>query len=47
MTYLAELFEGDQVEVLLCPDGDAHVHILERSTRGQVETDAFLMEIDY
>jgi len=45
MTYLAELFEGDEVEVLLRPDGDAHVHILERSARGPA--DAFLMEVRY
>jgi len=45
MTYLAEVFEGDQIEVLVAADGGAAVRILERKTGDGAEANVFLMEV--
>jgi medium-chain acyl-[acyl-carrier-protein] hydrolase len=42
VTYTAEVFEGDQIEVLVAADGDASVRILERRAGDNV----FLMELE-
>jgi medium-chain acyl-[acyl-carrier-protein] hydrolase len=45
MTYLAEVFEDDQIEVLVAA-GDAPIRILERKSGGATDTNVFLMELD-
>lgn len=44
-TYLAEVFEGDEIEVLVAGQDESHIRILERRVRDSGDTDAFLMEI--
>jgi len=43
VTYLAELFEGDRVEMLVAPAGDTSAHVLIRRVNEQA--DVFVMEI--
>jgi len=44
-TYLAEVFAGDQIEVLVA-DGERPIRILERRSAGTGEGNVFLLEID-
>ncbi|MCX5644399.1 MAG: thioesterase [Phycisphaerae bacterium] len=46
VTYTAEVFEGDEIEVLVAADGDAPIRILERRPSGATDANVFLMEID-
>jgi medium-chain acyl-[acyl-carrier-protein] hydrolase len=43
VTYTAEVFEGDEIAVLVATDGDAPIRILERKAAGAT---VFLMEIE-
>jgi len=45
VTYLAELFEGDEIEVLIHPASDQSFHVLER--RVGEPADAFVMEVAF
>ena len=47
VTYLAEVFEGDEVEVLVSTDADAAIHTLARRLGSTPETDVFLMKASY
>jgi medium-chain acyl-[acyl-carrier-protein] hydrolase len=44
-TYLAEVFEGDEIEVLVAHDSESRVRILERKPDAPTGTNVFLMEI--
>ncbi len=44
VTYLAEVFEGDDVEVLVSTDSETHIHALVRRCDTMTGTNAFLME---
>ena len=46
VTYTAEVFEGDQIEVLVAADSDAPVRILERRAGGAAGDNVFLMELE-
>jgi len=46
MTYLAEVFEGDEIDVLVAADGNAPIRVLERRAGGATDTHVFLMELD-
>jgi len=45
VTYLAEAFQGDQIEVLVSPARNGRVGILERKSQGPVGVDVCLLEI--
>ena len=45
VTYLAEAFQGDEIEVLVSPASDGQVNILERRSRGPAAADVCLLEI--
>jgi medium-chain acyl-[acyl-carrier-protein] hydrolase len=45
-TYTAEVFEGDEIEILVAAHGDTPMHILERKSNGPADTNVFLMEVD-
>jgi acyl-ACP thioesterase len=45
VTYTVEVFEGDEIEVLVA-EGDTPIRILERKTGGAADTNVFLMQID-
>ncbi len=45
MTYTAEAFEGDEIEVLAAINGDGPIRLLERKA-GETATNVFLMEIN-
>jgi len=45
-TYTAEVFEGDEIEVLVAADGDASIRLLERRANGAAGDNVFLMELD-
>lgn len=45
VTYLAEAFQGDQIEVLVSPGSNGRVSILERRSGGPVAADVCLLEI--
>lgn len=47
VTYLAEVFEGDEVEVLVSTDADEAIHTLARRLGSTPETDVFLMKASY
>ena len=47
VTYLAEVFEGDEVEVLVSTDADEAIHTLARRLGSTPETDVFLMKACY
>lgn len=46
MTYLAEVFEGDEIEILVSAGDHALLGILERRVGGAAPANVFLMEID-
>jgi acyl-ACP thioesterase len=46
MTYTAEVFEGDEIEVLVAADADTPTHILERKAGSAPDAHVFLMEIE-
>jgi medium-chain acyl-[acyl-carrier-protein] hydrolase len=46
MTYLAEVFEGDEIEILVAPAGNGPIGILERRVGGAAPANVFLMEIE-
>jgi len=46
VTYTAEVFEGDEIEVLVATDGDTPIRILERKSGGAADATVFLMQID-
>jgi acyl-ACP thioesterase len=45
-TYLAEVFEGDEIEVLVAAEGGTPIRILERKSGGAAEANVFLLEIE-
>jgi medium-chain acyl-[acyl-carrier-protein] hydrolase len=45
VTYLAEVFQGDDLEVLVASGGDGRVSILERKRQGTDAADVCLMEL--
>ncbi len=45
VTYLAEAFQGDEIEVHVCPRDNDRVSILERKSGGPAEGDVCLLEI--
>jgi medium-chain acyl-[acyl-carrier-protein] hydrolase len=45
VTYLAEVFCGDEIEVLVSPAGDNRFSILERKSRGPAHLDVCLVEV--
>jgi medium-chain acyl-[acyl-carrier-protein] hydrolase len=45
VTYLAEAFQGDEIEVLVSPAINGRVSILERKCQGPAGTDVCLLEI--
>ncbi len=45
-TYLAEVFEGDDIEVLVSTDTDTGIHTLTRRLGDSPGTDVFLMKAD-
>jgi medium-chain acyl-[acyl-carrier-protein] hydrolase len=45
VTYTAEAFEGDEIEVLVAAHNDTSLHILERKA-GNTDASVFLMEIE-
>jgi len=47
MTYLAEVFEGDQIEILVADAGNALIGILERRLGGAAPANVFLMEVEF
>ena len=48
VTYLAEVFQGDKIEILVAPTGNGRVDILERRVQDPAGgDDACLVEIDY
>ncbi len=47
MTYLAEVFEGDEIEILVATGPDTPVGILERRIGGAAPANVFLMEIAF
>jgi medium-chain acyl-[acyl-carrier-protein] hydrolase len=46
VAYRAEVFEGDEIEVLVAADGGMPIRILERKSAGTTDANVFLMEID-
>lgn len=46
VTYTAEVFEGDQIEVLVTADGDAPLRALERRAGGAAGDNVFLLELE-
>lgn len=46
VTYTAEVFEGDMIEVLVAAEPDAPIRIVERKSGGPPDASVFLMEID-
>lgn len=44
-TYLAEVFESEEIEVLVSADGAGPIRLLERRTGGADRTNVFLLEI--
>ena len=44
-TYTAEVFEGDEIEVLVA-EGDTPIRILERKAGGGTNATVFLLEVD-
>lgn len=47
VTYLAEVFEGDEVEVLTSTDGERGLHALVRRSGSVPETNVFLLQAYY
>jgi acyl-ACP thioesterase len=45
VSYLAEVFEGDELDMLISSDSDGHFHIL--GSRSGTETDVYMMEVSY
>lgn len=45
VTFLAEAFQGDEIEVLVCPSDNGRIGILERRSRGAAATDVCVVEI--
>jgi hypothetical protein len=45
VTYLAEAFQGDQIEVLVSPGSHGHIGIVERKPQSPAGTDVCLMEV--
>jgi medium-chain acyl-[acyl-carrier-protein] hydrolase len=45
VTYTAEVFEGDDIEVLVAAEPDAPIRIVERKADGPADASVFLMEI--
>ncbi|MBN1510107.1 MAG: hypothetical protein JW955_24890 [Sedimentisphaerales bacterium] len=45
VTYLAEAFEGDQIEVLVSPGRNGRFNVLERRSRGSDGADVCLVEV--
>jgi medium-chain acyl-[acyl-carrier-protein] hydrolase len=45
-TYLAEVFEGDQIEILVTADGAGPLGILERRAGGAAGDNVFLLELE-
>lgn len=45
MTYTAEVFEGNRIEVLTAPTSDAVIRLVERKTADGTDTNVFLMEL--
>jgi medium-chain acyl-[acyl-carrier-protein] hydrolase len=45
VTYVAEAFQGDEIEVLVSPAGNGRVGILERKNQGPTSVDVCLLEI--
>jgi medium-chain acyl-[acyl-carrier-protein] hydrolase len=46
-TYLAEVFEAEQIEVLVAADGAMPIHILERKAGSASVTDVFAMDVSW
>ena len=46
MTYTAEVFEGDEIEVLVAINSDAPIRILERKAGAATDGQAFLLELE-
>ena len=45
VTYLAEAFQGNEIEVLVSPGGNGRISILERRSQGPAGVDVCLLEI--
>ena len=46
VTYTAEVFEGDEVEVLVAAEQGAPIRVVEHKAREAADTSVFLMEIE-
>lgn len=46
VTYTAEVFEGDEIEVLVAAEPGAPIRVVERKVGGPADASVFLMEID-
>jgi medium-chain acyl-[acyl-carrier-protein] hydrolase len=46
ITYLAEAFEGDEIEVLVSRQDDRRIHIVERKSQGTDHADICIMECE-
>lgn len=46
VTYTAEVFEGDDIEVLVAAEPGAPIRVVEQKADGPADTSVFLMEID-
>jgi hypothetical protein len=46
VTYTAEVFDGDEIEILVAADGDTRVHVLARTAGGSTDAHVFLMEVE-
>jgi len=46
VTYTAEVFEGDDLEVLVAAEQGVPIRVVERKTGGAADASVFLMEID-
>ncbi len=46
VTYTAEVFEGDDIDVLVAAEPDAPIRVVERKAGGPADASVFLMEIE-
>jgi hypothetical protein len=46
VTYTAEVFEGDDIEILVAVEPGTPIRVVERKAGGPPDASVFLMEID-
>ncbi len=46
VTYMAEVFEGDDIEVLVAAEPGTPIRVVERKAGGPADASVFLMEIE-